>query len=306
MVQRAQSPPRGSDFPFSSHRWAIWSSQGWIPCTRLCSWLGREWQVCCASEIWLSSSVTCRVSVGRLGRGIPCDQKHTERTSSLLRNLSSLQSTSPFAAKPKFNGFSHRGMEKSVFIGIWTNYLGKSKQANYTTQPSANDCQFRLWLLRPAHGPICMGQFTKPSFKGLIFTVIWGNIIVIITIVVIVIFATASLKMRRNLGLKDILKNTLPVGSHLARIATRYSSCIQPWFSPLQPCILNGSGNRAPRGRNLVLGGAKKSYLVSFSVFLLPLDSTVHIDEDSRRHILITVQMEVANSIKKSNTTLSE
>lgn len=202
MVQRAQSLPRGSDFPFSSHRWAIWSSQGWIPCTRLCSWLGREWQVCCASEIWLSSSVTCRVSVGRLGRGIPCDQKHTERTSSLLRNLSSLQSTSPFAAKPKFNGFSHRGMEKSVFIGIWTNYLGKSKRANYTIQPSANDCQFRFWLLRPAHGPICMGQFTKPSFKGLIFTVIWGNIIVIITIVVIVIFATASLKMRRNLGAK--------------------------------------------------------------------------------------------------------
>lgn len=29
-------------------------------------------------------------------------------------------------------------MGKSIFIDIWTNYLGKSKQLNYTAQPSAN------------------------------------------------------------------------------------------------------------------------------------------------------------------------
>lgn len=136
---------------------------------------------------------------GQAGEGHPL-WSETHREDFLLAQESVLIAVN--ISKPKFNGFSHRGMEKSVFIGIWTNYLGKSKQVNYTTQPSANDCQFRFWLLIPAQGPICLGQFTKPSFKGLIFTVIWGNIIVIITIVVIVIFATASLKMRRNLGAK--------------------------------------------------------------------------------------------------------
>lgn len=49
--------------------------------------------------------------------------------------------------------------------------------------------QITICLLRSAP-PICMWQFTKPTFEGLILTVIQGNTIAIIIIAIIVIQLT--------------------------------------------------------------------------------------------------------------------
>lgn len=100
---RAHSPPSRGNVPAPPHRWGIWSWQGWDPCTRLSS---RQWgtwalerSACPASEIQLSSRITCSTSLGRLGRASLTTTNLHKRTSSSHRNLSPLWSKSPFAAK---------------------------------------------------------------------------------------------------------------------------------------------------------------------------------------------------------------
>lgn len=142
-------------------------------------------------------------------------------------------------------------MGKSVFLDISTNYLRKSKQLNYTTWPSANDCQFRFCLLTPAPY-ICMGRFTKPTFKGLIFTVIWGNTIVTIIVVVFVVsFAATSLQVRRALEAEGYaLGHTAgeePLSQDCPQTLLLCSGSASP-FSPLHLAFSVGQGIVPPRG----------------------------------------------------------
>lgn len=104
-----------------------------------------------------------------------------------------------------------------------------------------------------------MGQFTKPTFKGLILTVIWGNTIVII-VVVVVSFAATGLQVRRALGAEGHVQGHIAgeqcLGQDCPRTLLLCSAFPSVLSSPAG--ILNGAGDRAPRGKNLVLGGAKK------------------------------------------------
>lgn len=71
---------------------------------------------------------------------------------------------------------------------------------------------------------------------------------------------------------------------------SRLSCCSQPCFFPV----------------HLAFWPLEKSKLVksvSFSVFLLSVGDIIEIYEDHRRYALTTVQLKVANSMKKGNTT---
>lgn len=145
MWSRDQSPPSHGNFSTPSHRWGILDWQCWIPCTRLSSWpedLG-SWRTRappCGNQ--LSSSITWGMSMAGWG-GVTLTAEY------LCKRTSPTVVKNPFCSQTKVRRIPTERIpirRKSVFIDIWTNYLRKSKQLNYTAQPNANYCQFRLCL----------------------------------------------------------------------------------------------------------------------------------------------------------------